>query len=50
MVEAAARAVGLVKTYGSGDTEVRALDGVDVNSLVMSLLRSCDRPGRGSRR
>ena len=30
MVEAAARAVGLVKTYGSGDTEVRALDGVDV--------------------
>lgn len=30
MVEAAARAVGLVKTYGRGDTEVRALDGVDV--------------------
>lgn len=30
MVEAAARAVGLVKTYGKGDTEVRALDGVDV--------------------
>ena len=30
MVEAVARAVGLVKTYGSGDTEVRALDGVDV--------------------
>ena len=30
MVEAAARAVGLVKTYGGGDTEVRALDGVDV--------------------
>ena len=26
----AARAVGLVKTYGRGDTEVRALDGVDV--------------------
>lgn len=30
MVEAAARAVGLVKTYGRGYTEVRALDGVDV--------------------
>ena len=30
MVEAAARVVGLVKTYGRGDTEVRALDGVDV--------------------
>lgn len=30
MVEAAARAVGLVKTYGRGDTEVHALDGVDV--------------------
>lgn len=30
MVEAAARAVGLVKTYGRGDTEVKALDGVDV--------------------
>ena len=30
MVEAAARAVGLVKTYGKGDTEVCALDGVDV--------------------
>ena len=30
MVEAAARAVGLVKTYGRGDTEVRALDGVSV--------------------
>ena len=27
---AAARAVGAVKTYGSGETEVRALDGVDV--------------------
>lgn len=27
---AAARAVGLVKTYGKGDTEVRALDGVRV--------------------
>lgn len=27
---AAARAVGLVKTYGKGDTEVRALDGVNV--------------------
>jgi putative ABC transport system ATP-binding protein len=26
----AARAVGLVKTYGHGDAEVRALDGVDV--------------------
>ncbi|MDN8606227.1 ABC transporter ATP-binding protein [Corynebacterium ureicelerivorans] len=30
MVEAAARADGLVKTYGRGDVEVRALDGVDV--------------------
>lgn len=30
MVEAAARAVGLVKAYGRGDTEVRALDGVSV--------------------
>lgn len=30
MAEAAARAVGLVKTYGRGDTEVRALDRVDV--------------------
>ena len=30
MVEAAARAVSLVKTYGRGDTEVHALDGVDV--------------------
>ena len=27
---AAARAVGAVKTYGSGETEVRALDGVDI--------------------
>ncbi|WP_236713405.1 ATP-binding cassette domain-containing protein, partial [Salmonella enterica] len=27
---AAARAVGLVKTYGKGDTEVKALDGVNV--------------------
>ena len=27
---AAARAVGAVKVYGSGDTEVRALDGVDI--------------------
>ena len=27
---AAARAVGLVKTYGRGDTEVKALDGVNV--------------------
>ena len=27
---AAARAVSLVKTYGKGDTEVRALDGVDI--------------------
>ena len=26
----AARAVGATKIYGSGDTEVRALDGVDV--------------------
>ena len=30
MVEAAARAVGLVKTYGRGDTAVRALDNVSV--------------------
>jgi putative ABC transport system ATP-binding protein len=29
--EAAARAVGALKIYGSGETEVRALDGVDVN-------------------
>ena len=29
-VGAAARAVGAVKVYGSGETEVRALDGVDV--------------------
>jgi putative ABC transport system ATP-binding protein len=28
---AAARAVGATKVYGSGDTEVRALDGVDVD-------------------
>ncbi|MDE0216660.1 MAG: ABC transporter ATP-binding protein, partial [bacterium] len=27
---AAARAVGAVKIYGSGETEVRALDGVDI--------------------
>src|SRR5580658_4855770 len=27
---AAARAVGAVKVYGRGDTEVRALDGIDV--------------------
>ena len=29
--EAAARALNVVKVYGSGDTEVRALDGVSVN-------------------
>jgi putative ABC transport system ATP-binding protein len=29
-LDAAAHAVGLVKTYGEGDAEVRALDGVDV--------------------
>ena len=28
---AAARAIDVVKVYGSGDTEVRALDGVSVN-------------------
>jgi putative ABC transport system ATP-binding protein len=30
VVEAAARAIDVVKIYGSGETEVRALDGVDV--------------------
>src|SRR5688500_8127817 len=29
-MEAAARAIGAVKVYGSGQTEVRALDGVDM--------------------
>jgi len=29
--DAAARAVGVVKVYGAGDTQVRALDGVTVN-------------------
>lgn len=30
VIDAAARAVGATKIYGKGDTEVRALDGVDV--------------------
>lgn len=31
IADAAARAVGVVKQYGSGDTAVRALDGIDVS-------------------
>ena len=47
---AAARAVDLRKVYGSGDTQVAALDGVSVEFGPASSPPSWARPGPASRR